>query len=168
MPEHPMQNPLHNYTIPGPFTVSLTVTSNKGCTNTRTQQLTSVYAEPVAAFNSLPEVCIGSLIGFSDASTAAGSIVNGWTWDFGDGSPLSNLQNPTHSYTTAGTYTVSLRVSTLAGCQTVNNVATRTVLVKPLPTATMIGNTTVCLNAPSPFITFTGASGTAPFHFSFS
>ncbi len=163
-----VQNPLHNYTIPGPFTVSLTVTSNKGCTNTRTQQLTSVYAEPVAAFNSLPEVCIGSLIGFSDASTAAGSIVNGWTWDFGDGSPLSNLQNPTHSYTTAGTYTVSLRVSTLAGCQTVNNVATRTVLVKPLPTATMIGNTTVCLNAPSPFITFTGASGTAPFHFSFS
>lgn len=104
-----VQNPLHNYTIPGPFTVSLTVTSNKGCTNTRTQQLTSVYAEPVAAFNSLPEVCIGSLIGFSDASTAAGSIVNGWTWDFGDGSPLSNLQNPTHSYTTAGTYTVSLR-----------------------------------------------------------
>jgi gliding motility-associated-like protein len=162
------QNPLHNYTTAGPFTVSLTVTSNKGCTDTRTQQLTTVYAEPVAAFNSLPEVCIGSLIGFSDASTAAGSIVNGWTWDFGDGSPLSTLQNPTHTYATAGTYTVSLRVSTLAGCQTVNNVATRTVVVKPLPTAAITGNTTVCLNAPSPFVTFTGASGSAPFHFSFS
>lgn len=163
-----VQNPLHNYTTAGPFTVSLTVTSNKGCTDTKTQQLTTVYAEPVAAFNSLPEVCIGSLIGFSDASTAAGSIVNGWTWDFGDGSPVSTLQNPTHTYATAGTYTVSLRVSTLAGCQTVNNVATRTVVVKPLPTAAITGNTTVCLNAPSPFVTFTGASGSAPFHFSFS
>lgn len=163
-----VQNPLHNYSTPGPFTVSLTVTSNKGCTTTRTQQLTTVYAEPVAAFNSLPEVCIGSLIGFSDASTAAGSIVNGWTWDFGDGSPLSSLQNPTHTYATAGTYTVSLRVSTLAGCATVNNVATRTVVVKPLPTATIAGNNSVCLNAASPFVTFTGASGNAPFHFSFS
>ena len=162
------QNPLHNYTTAGPFTVSLTATSNKGCTDTKTQQLTTVYPEPVAAFNSIPEVCIGSIIGFSDASTATGSIVNGWTWDFGDGSPLSTLQNPTHTYATAGTYTVTLRVSTLAGCQTVNNVATRTVLVKPLPTATIAGNTTVCLNAPSPFITFTGASGSAPFHFSFS
>jgi gliding motility-associated-like protein len=144
------------------------VTTNNGCTDTRTQQLTTVYAEPVAAFNSLPEVCIGSLIGFSDASTAPGTVVNGWTWDFGDGSPLSNLQNPTHTYATAGSYTVTLRVSTQAGCQTVNNVATRTVLVKPLPTATISGTSTVCLNAPSPFITFTGASGSAPFHFSFS
>jgi gliding motility-associated-like protein len=163
-----VQNPLHNYTTAGPFNVSLKVTTNNGCTDTRTQQLTTVYAEPVAAFNSLPEVCIGSLIGFSDASTAPGTVVNGWTWDFGDGSPLSNLQNPTHTYATAGSYTVTLRVSTLAGCQTVNNVATRTVLVKPLPTATISGTSTVCLNAPSPFITFTGASGSAPFHFSFS
>lgn len=163
-----LQNPLHNYSAPGPYTVSLTVTSDKGCTETKTQQLNSVYAEPVAAFNSLPEVCIGSLIGFSDASTASGSIINGWTWDFGDGTPVSNQQNPTHIYATSGSFTVSLRVSTLAGCQTVNNVATRTVVVKPLPTATMVGNTTVCLNAPSPSVTFTGANGSAPFHFSYS
>ena len=163
-----LQNPLHNYSAPGPYTVSLTVTSDKGCTETKTQQLNSVYAEPVAAFNSLPEVCIGSLIGFSDASTAAGSIINGWTWDFGDGTPVSNQQNPTHIYATSGSFIVTLRVSTLAGCQTVNNVATRTVVVKPLPTATMVGNTTVCLNAPSPSVTFTGANGSAPFHFSYS
>lgn len=162
------QNPLHNYSTTGPFNVTLTVTSDKGCTATHTQQLTTVFAEPVAAFNSLPEVCIGSLIGFSDASTAAGSFINGWTWDFGDGTPVSNVQNPTHIYATAGSFTVTLRVTTLAGCQTVNNVATRTVVVKPLPTATMLGNTTVCLNAPSPLLTFTGANGSAPFHFSYS
>ena len=163
-----VQNPLHTYASAGPFTVSLTVTTNKGCTDTRTQQLTTVYAEPLAAFNSLPEVCIGSLIGFSDASTAPGSTVTGWTWDFGDATPGSTAQNPTHTYTVAGTYTVTLRVTSAAGCATVNNVATRTVLVKPLPTATIAGNTTVCLNAPSPFVTFTGANGNAPFHFNFS
>ncbi len=163
-----IQNPLHNYTTTGPFNVSLKVTTNNGCTNTKNQVLSTVFAEPQAAFNSLPEVCIGSLIGFSDASTAPGSIVTGWTWDFGDATPVSTLQNPTHIYNTAGTYTVTLRVTSSAGCQTVNNVATRTVVVKPLPTATIFGNTTVCLNSASPNITFTGANGTGPYTFTYT
>lgn len=163
-----VQNPLHNYAAPGPFNVSLTVTSNNGCTDTRNQVLNTVYAEPQAAFNSLPEVCVGSLIGFSDVSTAPGSTVTGWSWNFGDGSPVVTTQNPTHIYTVAGTYTVTLNVSSAAGCQTVNNFATRTVVVKPLPTATISGNATVCLNAAAPDITFTGSNGTAPYTFTYT
>lgn len=34
-----------------------------------------------------------------------------WTWNFGDGSATSSLQNPTHLYTTGGTYTITLTVS---------------------------------------------------------
>lgn len=163
-----VQNPLHNYTAPGPFNVSLTVTSNNGCTDTRNQVLNTVFAEPQAAFNSLPEVCVGSLIGFSDVSTAPGSTVTGWSWNFGDGSPVVTTQNPTHIYTVAGTYTVTLNVTSAAGCQTVNNFATRTVVVKPLPTATITGNATVCLNAAAPDITFTGSNGTAPYTFTYT
>jgi uncharacterized repeat protein (TIGR01451 family) len=37
-----------------------------------------------------------------------------WTWDFGDGT-TSNEQNPTHTYTHAGTYTVKLTVTTNNG-----------------------------------------------------
>ncbi len=40
---------------------------------------------------------------FTDQSVGAG----GWIWDFGDGN-TSTLQNPTHTYATAGTYTVCL------------------------------------------------------------
>lgn len=163
-----IQNPLHNYAAPGPFNVSLTVTSNNGCTDTRNQVLNTVYAEPQAGFNSLPEVCVGSLIGFSDVSTAPGSTVTGWSWNFGDGSPVVTTQNPTHIYTVAGTYTVTLNVTSAAGCQTVNNFATRTVVVKPLPTATITGNATVCLNAAAPDITFTGSNGTAPYTFTYT
>ena len=45
---------------------------------------------------------------------------------------------------------------------------TATVTVNPLPTATIAGTTTVCINNPAPEITFTGASGTAPYTFNYS
>lgn len=163
-----VQNPVHTYAGAGPFNVSLTVTTVNGCVNTRAQQLSAIYPEPVAAFNALPEVCIGSLIGFSDASTASGSSITGWSWNFGDGSPVSTSQNPTHIYAVAGTYTVTLSVTSAAGCQTVNNTATRNVLVKPLPTATISGDITVCLNANAPLVTFTGDNGNVPYHFGYS
>lgn len=43
-----------------------------------------------------------------------------------------------------------------------------TVLINPLPTATITGTTTVCKNATSPNITFTGASATAPYTFTYT
>lgn len=162
-----LQNPLHNYTAAGPFNISLTVTTNNGCSAIKEQILNTIYPEPVAAFSSLPQVCIGSLIGFSDNSTASGSTVTGWNWDFGDGN-TSTLQNPTHIYASAGSYTVTLHVTSAEGCQTVSNFATHTVVVNPLPTANISGTTTVCLNSPSPSIVFTGVIGVAPFTFTYN
>ncbi len=167
-PTSSLQNPLHIYTGTGPYTVSLKVTTNNGCVNIKQTIINTIYAEPQAAFNSLPAVCIGSLIGFSDASTAPGSTITGWTWNFGDGSPTSSLQNPSHIYAAAGTYTVTLNVTSAAGCQTVNNSASHNVTVHPLPAGNIAGNTVVCLNAPSPDVIFTGTVGTAPFTFTYN
>ena len=52
-------------------------------------------------------ICLGTAISFSDISTGNPTS---WTWDFGDGNS-STLQNPTHNYSNAGTYNVSLIVS---------------------------------------------------------
>ncbi len=62
----------------------------------------------VAGFNC--SVTSGSTpfrVDFTDISTGAPTS---WFWDFGDGS-TSTHQNPTHTYYTAGTYTVNLTVS---------------------------------------------------------
>lgn len=48
---------------------------------------------------------------FTDAST---QIPTTWAWDFGDGNSTTT-QSPSHTFTTAGTYTVSLRASNAAG-----------------------------------------------------
>lgn len=128
------QNPSHTYSTAGPFTVSLTATSNNGCANTGTQTLSTVYAEPQAAFTAPLEVCLGAAVNLTDNSTAAGSSVTQWNWNFGDAG-TSTQQNPSHTYATAGTYTITLNITSAAGCQTVNNTATRTVIVNPLPVA---------------------------------
>lgn len=171
-PTSNVQNPVHVYSGTGPYSVQLTVTTNIGCTDTKTLSVNTIYAEPQAAFNSVPEVCVGSLIGFSESSTAPSSTIAQWVWNFGDGSPVvtvnaPNNPNVSHTYAAPGTYNVTLSVTSAVGCQTVNNTATRTVTVKALPTGSMTGNTVVCLNAPSPNITFTGANGTAPYTFTY-
>lgn len=51
----------------------------------------------------------GANVTFSDTSTPTGAIAS-WSWDFGDGSPLSTVQNPVHVYAADGIYTVTLTV----------------------------------------------------------
>ena len=47
---------------------------------------------------------------FTDLSTITSGSIESWQWDFGDHS-TSTLQNPSHTYTTAGTYNVTLTVT---------------------------------------------------------
>jgi len=107
------QNPAHQYTAPGNYTVSLTVTGPGGSdTDTKTDYI-SVDGAPVAAFYGSPTSGPAPLtVTFHDQST--GSITS-WDWDFGDGSTHSSAQNPTHEYTAEGLYTVSLTVSGACG-----------------------------------------------------
>jgi PKD repeat protein len=52
---------------------------------------------------------------FFDASTSTSGAVTAWSWSFGDGG-TSTLQNPSHTYTANGVYTVCLTITTQFGC----------------------------------------------------
>lgn len=70
-------------------------------------------AGPVAQFTFSPSgfVISGSTIYFTDTSTdILPAVITNWAWDFGDGN-TSALQNPTHIYNAAGTYSVKLTVT---------------------------------------------------------
>jgi gliding motility-associated-like protein len=128
-----LKDPTHIYTNTGNYVVKLTATSAKGCTNSVTKNYSAIFAAPAAAIANINEVCVGGIATFSSAgSTAAGSTVTGWNWDFGDGS-TSIQQNPTHTYATAGAYTVTLTVSSAAGCTSA--AVTKTATVNALPVA---------------------------------
>jgi len=112
------QNPSHEYTVAGTYTVSLTVTNSAGSdTESKTDYITVSEATnpPVAAFSGSPtsgEVPL--TVNFTDEST---NSPTSWSWTFGDGG-TSTAQNPSYEYAAAGTYTVELTVTNAYGSDT--------------------------------------------------
>lgn len=112
------QNISHTYTANGNYTVSLKVTNSTGSfwTRTKTNYIT-IAAAPEVDFSAVPVAGYAPLtIQFTDLSRLGGA--SEWLWDFGDGNTSAD-QNPTHTYSIAGGYTVSLTVSNSAGKDTV-------------------------------------------------
>ncbi|WP_440949998.1 PKD domain-containing protein [Methanosphaerula subterraneus] len=110
-----VQNPVHLYTEPGVYTVTLRVKNSAGedfQTMNRLITVSGTPEKPAAEFRCTPQAGEGPLsVQFVDLS--AGDPTS-WTWDFGDGT-VSSEQSPVHIYPDAGTYSVTLTVQTSAG-----------------------------------------------------
>ena len=117
-----VKNPAHLYSKAGNYTVKLTVKNAAGSTNTVTKTnyikvATSTTAQkPVISFwGSKVSGPVPLTITFTDASTGTPTA---WNWNFGDGTANSTLKNPRHTYSNAGTYSVTLTASNTAGSTT--------------------------------------------------
>ncbi|MBW6481975.1 MAG: PKD domain-containing protein [Vicingaceae bacterium] len=108
------QNPTFTYPGPGTYTAELMVVANGGCIDSITHTVV-VHPNPVANFSANNE-CLGTAVTFNDSSTILTGSITNWVWNFGDGSPLDNTQNPTHTYATAGIYNVLLTITSDSGC----------------------------------------------------
>jgi gliding motility-associated-like protein len=127
-------NPVHTYLTTGPFFVKLTATSG-ACSKDTVKTFSTLYQKPQVAITVSPENCLNTLTVFADATTTFNSTITNRDWDFGDGTPHSSTQNPTHLYLTAGTYQVKLIIATDKGC--IDSV-TKQVVINQLPTAGFI------------------------------
>ncbi len=112
-----LANPSHTYNSDGTYTVGLTVTGPAGTHSTIKPSLIKVGSQPpVANFTASPRTGDQPLaVQFSDISSGN---ITGWSWFFGDGGS-STLANPGHTYTQAGTFTVSLTVNGPGGSDSV-------------------------------------------------
>ena len=108
------QNPSHTYTAAGSYTVTLTAANSYGSDpETKTGYITvTAPPAPVAAFTGTPTSGDYPLnVTFTDQST---NSPTSWSWNFGDGG-TSTAQNPSHTYTAAGSYTVVLTATSTWG-----------------------------------------------------
>jgi len=112
-----IQNPVHIYNYADSFSVSLKITCNELTDTKILENYIIVFEPPIANF--VADSTVGTVpftVNFSDSSS--GNISN-WLWDFGDGTS-STSQNPSHTYESADTFSISLIVSGLGGADTVS------------------------------------------------
>lgn len=106
----------HAYQDYGAYTVGVSVTDNVGCSS---QIIDSAYIHVLKTMAysvaNIQKGCAPLSISFWDTSFTTSPITQ-WTWDFGDGSPLSNEPTPTHIYQDTGQYTVTLTITNQEGC----------------------------------------------------
>ena len=99
-------NPTHTYAAGGTYSVTETVTdSSNGSTSSKTSAVTvsASGGTPTANFT---YTISGLTVNFTDTSTDSGGTIGMHSWNFGDGS-TSTAANPSHTYASAGTYSVS-------------------------------------------------------------
>ncbi len=152
-------------TIPSqPTTYIVTVTNS--CGSSVVDSVNVLFTPPpVMAVSSNGTLsCIPTAINFFDNSIT-GNVndpITGWVWNFGDGTS-STSQNPSHTYTASGTYSISVTVTTGGGCTNNSSSAPIVVSAYPFPVASFSINSTylnlpydalVCTNQSSGAITY--------------
>ncbi|GAA4232524.1 hypothetical protein GCM10022291_07540 [Postechiella marina] len=127
----------HTYTessCPNSYTVILAITTSCGQTNLTAGPII-ILRKPEVSFEDPPTSCVNTPVSFNNTSLDGYSnncsVNDGYYWDFGDGN-TSTTRNPSHTYTSAGTYTVSLYAENSCG---VTNTVSKTICIEPQLTA---------------------------------
>lgn len=124
-------NPTHTYSTSGTYNVCSYITNSCG-TDTLCTTVTVCLGNPVASFTTSGT---SATISFTDGTT---NLPTSWAWDFGDGSPVDNTQNPSHTYSTSGTYNVCLIATN--GCN-ISDTICQAVMVCVPPAAAFTAST---------------------------
>ncbi|MEO7983248.1 MAG: PKD domain-containing protein, partial [Bacteroidota bacterium] len=145
----------------GTYIIKYTFTSSAGgCVDTLSKPI-KVLDSASARFTYSAQTCEKSSISFNSSTStipAASGTITGWGWDFGDpasgAANISTLQNPSHVFSSWGTYTIKLVVITSNGCR--STVRTIPLFVNPIPKPNFTVPASACL--PSANVTFNNLS----------
>ncbi|WP_395807238.1 PKD domain-containing protein [Daejeonella sp.] len=140
----------HKYVLAGTYNVKLKLVTDKGCESIVFVKSIVINPVPIVNFG-IPEICIRDTFAqFTDSSTIADGSVLSYSWDFGN--PVSGslnssiLKNPTHKYTIAGTYQVTLTVTSVSGCVTKIMKSFQVSGAVPKADFLVLNNTQLCSN----------------------
>lgn len=133
-------NPTHVYNNSGGFNVTLTVMSDQGCAASATREVT-IGGAPNSNFSfTLP--CQGAPVQFNDITNPGSGLIQQWTWNFGDGSPLvSGTDAPVHAFANHGVHNVMLVTVNNFGCRDTSYLP---VNVRQLPVPGFYSDSPVC------------------------
>ncbi|MBC7849148.1 MAG: PKD domain-containing protein, partial [Chitinophagaceae bacterium] len=133
-----LQNPVATYAAPGTYTVSLTASSEFGCSNTITRDI--IINSTATTISSPDTVCLNTVVNFQNGSAP---LPVSSVWDFGNAIQSDKLSDST-SYSAPGTYQVRL-INTYTECV---DSAFKNIVVRPRPTVDFTAANTIACQAP--------------------
>ncbi len=149
----------HTFETTGTFSVTLTVTNDRGLSASTTQTVSvGAVTAPTASFVVSPESpIVNSDVVFdaSPSSAAPGHTITEYRWIFGDGATATG-PNVTHRYTTANTYNVTLTITDDSGQKTT---ASKSV---PVGTGSPVASFTFVVTNPGTHTIQVNGNGSAP------
>jgi PKD repeat protein len=105
------RNPQFIYSTAGNYDVSLTTTTNFGCSGTF-QKTVTIAETPLVTIENTPS-CIGQTVTFKGETS---SIINNWNWQIGN--TFYSIPEPTYLFNAQGNYNVTLSAVGSNGCLT--------------------------------------------------
>jgi PKD repeat protein len=128
--------PTYRYALAGTYSVVLTITDDRGQTASTAPTPITIGAssDPTIVINVSPKSPVaGSAVSLTAAGSKAapGHTINGYDWDFGDGSAHGSGVSVTHTYAKAGGYTVVVTVFDDQGRSTTGTVEVTVVTSGP-------------------------------------
>ncbi len=135
-----LQHPANTYNAAGLYTIQLIVTNNVGCIDTLIKKDSIAVGVARANFTAPDSICQETPFQLLNTSQPATGKLN---WNFGDGN-TSVTANPFTSYTTAGTYNITL-VADFGSCK--DSIA-KSIKILPKASAAFTANKTASCAAP--------------------
>jgi PKD repeat protein len=105
-----LEEPTHTFENGGNYTVILTVTTPTSVTTAT--HIVAIDEPPLVDFDALPRIANANvdILFFDNSDDTNSQPIEGRLWNFGD-SFVATGENPTHAYTAAGNYTVTLTLN---------------------------------------------------------
>ena len=162
------QSPSIQFNKEGNYEVMLFIKTICGWDSSLPKTIT-VKDKPKIVINTISPICVGDSIAPNSLICASGGTISDYNWGFPGGQPSAYISNITPNpgmitFNNSGTYYIYDTVINECGVTNTSTFLT----VRPLPSATINGSTSVCQYATSPNITFTGAGSTAPYTFTYN
>lgn len=146
------ENPVHTYSAPGKYEVTLIVFSKYGCSDTIVSDPIVIFNAPVVKIIGETEKCEKKQVNYV-ANIVSEDLVTDYIWKI-DQTIVSRQPNFTHTFNNAGTYNLSLTVKTKYGCE---ETTVESVVIRPLPVpAPTPKDTTVCIGSQVPLQAYDG------------
>ncbi|MEM7162577.1 MAG: PKD domain-containing protein [Bacteroidota bacterium] len=138
------QNPSNTYGSAGTYTVTLSVQTPVGCSDSFESEI-QINPLPEVSFSS-SNLCSDQDAFFDDSSIISDGFINGWSWNFGDNQSASG-QNVGHTYQDPGTYLVTLVASSAVNCI---DSTSANIVINPSPVSSFNASST-CLGQATAF-----------------